>query len=154
MEQEKQALVSALRLLAATPKSRKTLMRKLAERGYPSEVLDRTMTHLEKQGLLNDKALALSLLRSFVNVRPSGRKKIAFELKKRGIQSDIAQNILDEYSPEEERGKALELAKDKQTRWQKLEPVKRRKKIYAFLLRRGFEYSLARDVLEETERKI
>ena len=151
--QEKQALVTALRLLAATPKSSKKLREKLAQKGYPREVLDLTLARLEKQGVLNDRGLAQSLCQSFVNYKPSGRKRIAFELEKRGIRTPLIQEVLQGYSPEEERQKALELARTKWARWSRLETAKRRKKVYDFLLRRGFDFSVAREALDEAMRK-
>jgi len=152
-EQEKQAMVTALRLLTATPKSSKKLREKLAQKGYPREVLDLTLEQLEKQGVLNDRALAESLCQSFVNYKPSGRKRIAFELEKRGIRTHLIQEVLAGYSAEEERRKALELAQTKWERCARLETPKRRKKVYDFLLRRGFDFSVAREALEKVARK-
>ena len=148
-EQERQALVISLRLLAATPKSRKLLQKKLEEKGFREEVIERTLDHLEKQGFLNDRALAQGLLQGFTSRRPSGRKRIAYELKNRGIGGELIEELLEKYPPEEEREKALELAKQKQERWRKLDLQKRRKKTYDLLVRRGFDFSLSREVVSE-----
>lgn len=148
-EQEKQALVTALRLLTATPKSRKGLQDKLKQKGYPPEVLDVTLDRLEKQGLLNDRALAQSLCQSYVNYKFSGRKRIAFELGKKGIRQNLIHEVLESYSPEEEKDKALELAKQKWDRWTRLDKMKRRKKVYDFLLRRGFDFNIARETIDK-----
>lgn len=150
-EKQKQALVTSLRLLAATPKSRKALQKKLEERGFPREVVENTLNHLEEQHLLNDRALAQVLFQNFSAHRVSGRRRIAYELKKRGIRSSLVEELLEGYHPEEERLRALELAKLKQERWQKLDRMKRRKKTYDFLVRRGFDFSLAREVINEIE---
>lgn len=152
-EQEKQALISALRLLAATPKSRKGLTQKLEQKGYSEEVLQATLDRLEQQGLLNDRTYAQGLFQSFLTLRPSGRKRIAFELKKKGIGSALIRDLLDEYSPETEREKAFQLAEDKFNRWGKLDATKRRKKIFDFLVRRGFDFTIVRETVEKLERK-
>lgn len=152
-EQEKQAFISALRLLAATPKSRKGLTQKLEQKGYSEEVLQSTLNRLEEQGLLNDRVYAQNLFQSFLTFRPSGRKRIAFELKKRGIGSALIRDLLDEYSPETEREKAFQLAEEKLNRWIKLDTKKRRKKIYDFLVRRGFDFTMAKETVEKLERK-
>lgn len=151
-EQEKQALISALKLLAATPKSREGLHEKLQERGYPPEVLEITLNRLEKQGILNDRSYAQSLFQTFLTQRPSGRRRIAFELSKRGIKAPVIQDILEDYNSEKERENALGLARAKHDRWLSLDVKKRRKKIYDFLLRRGFDFSIAREALDEVER--
>ena len=150
-EQERQALVTSLRLLTATPKSRKTLETKLFEKGFDREVIGRTLDQLEREGLLNDRAFAHSVIQLFSSHRPSGRRRIAFELEKRGIRKALAQELLEEYAPEEERKRAFELAQQKQARWSRIEDSRRRKKIYDFLVRRGFDYTLSREVIEEVE---
>lgn len=151
-EQEKQAFLTALRLLAATPKSRKGLRDKLRQKGYAREVLNTTLDRLEQRGLLNDRSLAQSLCQSFILYKPSGRKRIAFELEKRGIRESLIQEVLAGYSPEEERRRAVELARSRWERSARLETSKRWKKVYGFLLRRGFDFSLARAVVEELKR--
>ncbi len=152
-EQEKQALVTSLRLLAATPKSRKVLQKKLEEKGYPEETVLKTLDQLETQGLLNDRILAQSLFQTLSNYRGEGRKRVAFEMKKRGIGNDLIQELLENYSPEDEHSKALELARERLDRWKGIDRMKRRKKIYDFLCRRGFDFNLSRDVMNEVEKE-
>lgn len=150
-EREKQALISALRLLAATPKSGKQLHEKLVEKGFDLEEVARVVERLESQGILNDRALAQSVMNSLLNRRPSGRRRIAFEMERKGIGKSLICETLQRYTSQEEREKALELARDKRERWQRLDRVKRRKRIYDLLLRRGFDYSLAREVVDQVE---
>ena len=153
-EQEKQATITALRLLAATSKSKKRLKQRLQEKGYPGEIIEGTLARLERDGILNDRNFALSVFQTFSNYRVSGKKRIAFEMQKRGVEGKLVEEILGSYGPEEEREKATELAKIKFSRWQKLEPMTRRKKIYDFLIRRGFDFPLSRDIVERLEREI
>lgn len=148
IEQEKQALITALRLLAATPKSRKILEKKLEAKGYLPQVVEKTLDRLEEKGLMNDKALAQSLFQSLVTQRPSGRRRIAFELERRGIARPLIDEILDKYSLEEEGQCAHELARQKWERWRNEEMARRRKKTFDFLIRRGFDFSLARKVID------
>lgn len=150
-EQERQALVTSLRLLTATPKSRKGLEAKLLEKGFEREIVQKTLEKLEREGLVNDRAFAHSVIQVFLNHRPSGHRRIAFELEKRGIQKVLARELLDQCSPAEERERAVELAKQKQLRWSRIEERRRRKKIYDFLVRRGFDYTLSREVVEAIE---
>jgi regulatory protein len=151
-EQEKQALVTSLRLLTATPKSRKMLGKKLAGKGYAADVIEKTVNSLEGQGLLNDRLFAQSLFHSLMSRRISGRKRIAFEMKKRGIDGSLIEEFLESYGAEEEHAKASELAMQKYERWQNIDKLKREKKIYDFLVRRGFDFSLAREVAREIKR--
>lgn len=150
-EQKKQAAVTAMRSLAATPKSRKELSTKLADKGYPADIITETLDNLERQGLLCDKAYAQNLAARYVHGKPSGKRRIAFEMKRHGVPAAIQQDILDQMDPETERERGRELAQVKWPGLQKLDPQKRRKKIYDFLIRRGFEFDMVRDIVEELE---
>ncbi len=150
-EQKKQASVSALRMLAATPKSRKELNAKLADKGYPADVINETLDKLESQGLLNDRAYAQNLASRYVHGKPSGKRRIAFEMKRRGVPPAIQQEVLGQMDPEAERERGREIAAGRWASWARLEPLKRRKKIFDFLIRRGFDFDLVRDLVEELE---
>lgn len=151
-EQEKQAMVTSLRLLAATPKSRKALEEKLKERGYAIEIVEKVLGKLERQGILNDSSFAQSVMQTLLIHRPSGRKRISYELKKRGIGQALVEQLMEKYPAREEREKAIELASNKWDRWENLEKAKRRKKLYDFLVRRGFDFALSREAVEWVER--
>ena len=147
--QKKQAWISSLRFLAASPKSRTELAKKLADKGYPAPVIRETLDELEKQGFLNDRSYAQQLLARRIQGQPSGQRKISFELKHHGIPESIREEILSGLTPEEERTRARDVAVQ---RWERLkgQPLeKRKKRVYDLLIRRGFDYQVARDILDE-----
>lgn len=148
-EQERQAVISSLRILTASPKSRRQLEGKLKEKGFDVKIVEKTLSRLEGEGLLNDRIYAEGVARTFLNIRTSGRKRIVYELKKRGIQDSLIEEVLRTLSVDVERTRAEELAHHQNERWSKLDQSRRRKKIYNFLLRRGFDYSLSREVVEK-----
>src|SRR5437868_9512968 len=127
-EQAKQAWVSCLRLLTATAKTRKELGRKLLEKGYPQPIIESTLDGMEKQGLLSDAAYAKNLARRLTHGKPSGRRKISFEMKRHGVPAKICEEILSQIKPDEELERAKELASYKWLQGSKLEPQKRKKK--------------------------
>jgi regulatory protein len=150
---KKQARITSLRLLAATPKSRNELYERLLEKGYPEEIIQETLTTLEKDGLLNDRRLADDIRHRFYESKPSGTRRLDFELKRRGISEQIRQNIVDEADPEEESKRAKDIAL---LQWQKFERLphdKRKKRVYDFLLRRGFSFDIARDIMNLLQRE-
>lgn len=123
----KQAQVSALRMLAAAPKSSQDLKRKLTERGFDEESVEAALSSLEKQGLLNDRAFAENLISRYTHAQPSGARRIAFELKRRGVPAKLREEMMENFRPEQERERAQEIA---EVRWQRLEriPWEKRKK--------------------------
>ena len=153
-EQEKQAWIVSLRLLAATPKSVKELRDKLTAKGFPEGVVEKTIGMLESKGLLSDKAFAQNIVARFTQGNPSGSRKISFELKRKGVPAKMREEILEGLNPDEERERARELAGVKWERFAKLDGQKRKRRVYDFLLRRGFDFQLVRDVVEQLERDL
>ena len=149
--QQKQAWITSLRLLAATPKTRRELAAKLSDKGYAEAVIRETLDALESQGLLSDQAYARNLLGRFTLSQPSGKRKIAFELKRHGVPTGIRNELLEGLTPEDETGRAREIAGARWERLKTLPAEKRKKRIYDLLIRRGFDFQIARDILEELE---
>lgn len=141
-------MITAMRFLAASPKSRKTLQGKLLEKGYPETIIQETLEELEKQHLLNDRQFANQVVSKFRFGTVSGRRKIAFELKKRGIPAVLGEEALTVYDREAEEAAAFEVAENKWGQGKKLPFLKRRKKVYDFLIRRGFDFQIAKDVVD------
>ena len=74
----------AIRLLARRDHSRLELQRKLAQRGYPADIVEATVAHLANQGLQSDQRFAESFVRSALN-RGHGERKIRAGLRPHGI---------------------------------------------------------------------
>jgi regulatory protein len=152
-EQTKQALITALRLLAASPKSGSELRKKLESKGYAGESIERALGKLRDQGVLDDTLYAKDLMARLTLGKAAGRHKIAFELKRHGISPKIQTELLGGISSEEETERAFEQARIKWTGWSKLEPQKRRKRLYDFLIRKGYDFQIAQDVLGKLTRE-
>jgi regulatory protein len=152
-EQIKQAIITCLRLLAASPKSRQELRKKLESKGYSAETIDQTLGDLEIQGILSDKAYAKDLVARLTHGKSVGRHKIAFELKRHGIAKKISDEILGTLSNEDETERALDQARLKWTGWSQLDPQKRKKRLYDFLIRKGYDFQIVQDILQKLTRE-
>ena len=148
-EQTKQAFITALRLLAASPKSSPELKKKLAGKGYAVESIEQALENLRAQGSLDDTLYAKDLLARLTLGKCVGRHKIAFELKHHGISKKISDELLGTLSNEDETERALEQARLKWASWSKLEPQKRKKRLYDFLIRKGYDFQIAQDILQK-----
>ncbi|MSR76923.1 MAG: hypothetical protein EXS63_01665 [Candidatus Omnitrophica bacterium] len=151
--QKKQAMITSLRLLTATSKSRTELSTRLRDKGYAEEIIQETLTELEKQGVLNDRSFAENLKSRLTVSKPSGARKIEFEMKRHGVPAKIRQEIMEELNPEEEKERARELGSARWKRFSSLPGDKRKKRIFDFLVRRGFSFQIAKDLIEELEGK-
>lgn len=151
--QLRQANVVVLRWLAVSPKSRNDLQEKLRRKGFSDEVITLCLDGLEKAGIVSDAVFADQLLTKFRFGKISGKRKIAFELKKHRIKKETAENLLDGISEEEELQRAQELASQRWDRLLKLPVEKRKKRVYDFLNRRGFDFNIARHVMDNLTRE-
>ena len=107
-EQTKQALITCLRLLAASPKSGQELRKKLAAKGFSAESIDQALMDLRTQGVLDDTLYAKDLVARLTLGKAAGRHKIAFELRRHGISKKISDELLKTLSSEDETERALE----------------------------------------------
>ena len=126
---------------------------KLSLRGYDGYIIRDVLNQLEAQGLLNDGLLARELLSKFKHQKPSGSRRIVFELRRRGITQTTCDQVLDGYSPDEEKTRAVELAHEKWKKLGTLALLKRKKRVYDFLLRRGFEYTVVSELMDRLVRE-
>ncbi len=145
--QAKQAWLTALRLLSASPKTKIELSQKLLDRGYSRAIIRETLDKLEERGIINDYNYALNLVSKYRFSKPSGQRKIAFELKRHGISPKVCEDVLSRIGATEELERAYGLAEAKWCRLSKLAAPQRKKRVYDFLIRRGFDFQTAKDVL-------
>jgi regulatory protein len=139
---------AALRFLKIRPRSIAELKEKLEVKGFSFTEVEDVVHDLTASGLLDDRAFT----RSWINyrlARPFGFRRIIQELKVKGIDPQIIEQAVAEikgnYSPEIA---AQDLA---QRRWQRMpdiEPVKKKKRVLDFLLRRGFDVDVAMKALK------
>ena len=152
-EQIKQAMITSLRFLAASPKTKQELRRKLEAKGYPVFAIQAALKNLAEQGILDDLAYAKNLVSRLQNVKGAGKHRIAFELKRKGVHSALQNQILGTLDSDQETQRALELARWKWEQSSKLPLEKRRKRLYDFLIRKGYDFQIAQDVLSRITRK-
>lgn len=148
-EQYKQAMITSLRLLAASPKSGQELKKKLTEKGYSKTNIDRALKDLSEQGILDDSVYAKDLTARLVHGRSAGKFKVAFELKRHGVPEKLRNELLNAISPEDELARALEQSRFKWASWKNLDLQKRQKRLYDFLIRKGYDFQIAQNVLRE-----
>lgn len=142
------------RLLSFRPRTEAELRRRLAGKGCPAEVVDRVLAKAKQAGLVDDRLFARLYAEDRLLSRPRSRRLVARELSAKGVPAPVAKGAafgaLPELSDRELARRALE---GRLPLWRGLPPDKRKRRAYAFLLRRGFAPDLAREVVEELERK-
>ncbi|NCC32747.1 MAG: regulatory protein RecX, partial [Chloroflexia bacterium] len=94
--QVEQALVSALRLLDARPRSRAEVRLRLRHKEHPPEVIDQVLERLQDLGLLDDAAFSRYWVENRQRFRPRGARALVAELRNKGVDRDTIATALAE----------------------------------------------------------
>jgi regulatory protein len=97
----RQAKDQAIRYLSIRQHSRFELLRKMREKGYRANIIQRALNDLEKIDLVNDEQFTRLYIQNELRLRPVGRILLSKKLAQRGISSEQYTPILQEYLPEE-----------------------------------------------------
>jgi regulatory protein len=142
---------AALNLLAFRPRTAAELRRRLLQKEYPEEVADGCVESLVEMGLVNDSSFAETFVRDRVRLKPRGRRRLAQELRAKGVDVDTAQEAISGVFEHEEVSDT-DLAREAAAKWSRRpgeERLKARQRFYAFMARRGFGSDAIREVMEE-----
>jgi regulatory protein len=147
--QKKQGHIYALRLLTASKKSSAELAKRLQDKGYSPEVIETIITDLQNQKLLSDVNLVRDTVTWSIQSKHLGKHRVRLELKRRGIQNDLIENALTQIDPTEEKERARELASIRWSKFYKIDLKRRKKKVYDFLIGRGYDFCVAKEMIDE-----
>lgn len=102
---------------------------------------------LKQKGLLNDEVFA----KAWVEARLGkiGPRVLKQELFQKGIDREIIEGVISDKGPViSQKETASRLLEKKMHIWKNLPRLELKKKAYEFLMRRGFEYEVVREVIE------
>jgi regulatory protein len=132
----------ALNLLAHRARSARELRRRLLQKGEPPALIDAALERLERMGLIDDAEYARQVARSKVMAQGASKRRVRQELFKRGVASELADAAIEEVYEDEavDPGEIVERAARKRLQaLGGLDPETRRRRLYGFLARRGYE---------------
>ena len=131
----------ALRFLKYSDRTVHEMKDKLREKGFSEDAVNYAAEKLKKLGFLDDRKFAERWIRGKMRSRPIGRRLIRQQLRLKGIHPEVIDEklrlIYEEFS--ESEGISAIIRKQ-MGKYKSLETQELRKKLFAFLLRRGFDY--------------
>ncbi len=133
---------AALRLLAVRARSAAELTERLRRRGIDDSLVRAVVADLRARGYLDDESFALEWVRHRLEQGTWGIERIRWELRGKGIPPDLVERAIraqggnDPSAEEERRARAAALRQI--GRYAGLAPPVRRRRLAAFLQRRGF----------------
>ena len=121
---------------------RQNVFRKLLDYGMKKEKIDIAILELVEEGFVDEKRFASSYSRGKFLINRWGKRKIQFELKKKGIcNADINQG-LEEINKDNYDSVLLNLLKKKNEKIKYMPKSKKKQKLISYFLLRGFEYDV------------
>lgn len=135
--------------LTGRARSRQELSDKLASRNVPDDVATALLDRFEEVGLVDDGAFA----RTWVSQRQQGkglsRRVLAQELRRKGVDDEVAREALDELDPAAETEAAHDLVRRKLRSVARFDDQVATRRLVGMLARKGYSPGLAFAVVRE-----
>jgi len=137
--------------LTGQARSRKELADKLAKRNVPSAIAVRLLDRFEEVGLIDDSAFARSWVasRGAAGGKALARRALAQELRRKGVDDEVAGEALDEIDSDQEREAARSLVRKKLGSMARLDKATKTRRLAGMLARKGYPPGLAFAVVRE-----
>lgn len=141
---------NAYSLLRVRPRSEFEITQRLKLKGYGDSTIADVTGDLKRAGELDDGKFARFWVDSRMHLNPVGDVVLTHELKTKGVSDSIIEATLkDKAKTVDEYKVAFSMASERFERFKKIDRRKATKRVYDFLLRRGFKYDTVRKIIEE-----
>jgi regulatory protein len=123
---------------------------RLKQKGHRGIIIAATIDSLKTKGMLDDLAFAKLWIGDRISLKPAGKSLIAGELRSKGIDDATIDEAFGGYEGlYDEYELALPLARKKIRTIRGVEPEKAKRKVFDFLLRRGFSRNTIWKVIKD-----
>jgi len=141
------AFNKSLRLLDRKPRTSKEISSRLVKSGFTLDQAEMVLQRLKDAGLIADDRFARQWVENRNELHPRSRRLIALELKQKGIDDEVIEQVLEDSSPDEDS--ALQAAMQYARKIPSGDRMEFRKRLSAFLKRRGFNYGTIAPVVQK-----
>jgi regulatory protein len=131
--------------LSYRPRSRAEVVTYLQKRDVAQSQIDEIVERLERSGLVDDEAFARFWVENRERFRPRGPRALRYELRGKGVSSEVIEQALAMVDPTES---AYRAAEKKARQLGHTDQPTFYRKLVEYLARRGFGYEVARQIAE------
>lgn len=115
-----------------------------------TDSIDEIIAKLKEQELVDDEKFAKAWVESRRRSKNKGAKAIRLELLQKGIDKEIIEQVLSRQLSVVSEEQIAEKALEKKSRiWQNLDRMEFRKKSADFLIRKGFEFEVIKQIVDK-----
>jgi regulatory protein len=136
-------------LLAARPRSKNELRQALCRKGFDEELGERLLSKLDSSGLVNDAAFAEQWVRSRHEYQGLARNALVAELKRKGVDGEVAAQAAGEIDRESEEQRARELVRKRLRSMTTVDEQTALRRLLGTLARKGYPQGLAYSVIRD-----
>jgi regulatory protein len=173
LQNNHQAYEAALTFLSYRPRSAREVEQRLRKKGYEPEAIEPAIERLRRIGLIDDRAFSRSWISNRQAISPRGPRLLRSELRQKGVPKEIVDDAMFEYqeqqadrleesaeiadahgivddepAPGSDEASALALARKRMRLLSNLDPITRKRRLTAFLARRGYGFDIISPVLQ------
>ena len=139
--------------LTGQARSRSELAGKLAKKNVPEALANRLLDRFEEVGLVDDEAFARAWVQSRQPGKGLARRALAQELRRKGVDDEVARTALDEVDPDDEVEAARTLVRRRLRTVATLDRDVKVRRLTGMLARKGYPAGVCfRVVREELDR--
>ena len=135
--------------LTGRARSRKELSDKLRSKDVPEDLATRLLDRFEEVGLVDDEAFARSWVAGRQSAKGLARRALAQELRRKGVDDEVAREALDELEPEQEEQAARTLVRKKLRSLSRVDDVTATRRLVGMLARKGYGSGMAFAVVRD-----
>lgn len=140
----------AVEFVAYRPRSEQEVRRRLQRAGASEEMIGQIVAGLRAAGLLDDESFSRAWVDSRLRNAPRSRRMLAWELRRKGVDSATIDASLEAVNDAEAAYRAA------LRRWPKVADTRpdwqRRRKLSEYLARNGFDYDIIEEAVARVER--
>lgn len=135
--------------LTGQARSRKELADKLEKKEVPHALATRLLDRFEEVGLIDDEAFARAWIASRQPGKGLARRALAQELRRKGIDDDVAREALDEIDPDDEREAGRRMVRRKLRSMERFDDQTKTRRLVGMLARKGYGAGVAYAIVRE-----
>lgn len=143
-----------LSYLSRRARSTHEVAQRLKQKEFSEEVIVEVLSELGRLHFVDDRAYARRWIEARID-KAAGARKLAQDLRRKGIAADVIDELLSEYSDRlENPDRAVNLLRKQAWRYRSLEREKAHRRMLGFLVRRGYYGKTAWEAIEHVWKEI
>jgi len=142
----KRAKLRAMHFLEVMDRTEEQLRTKLKRDSYPDDIIEIAMEYVKSFGYINDEKYAKRFVEN--KMHSKSKMEIKMALLQKGVSQEIVKDALEVCYEEDSESAAIQRILDKKHFSKDAATDLEKKKMYGYLIRKGFHYEDIRQVIQ------